>query len=347
MSTLENKSQLENLSFIKTVLMILVILDHSVAFWTGGWFTCNPALSAPFLGYISSFLGMFHIYAFVFVSGYLFYYLKFEKGQYRKYIPFVVNKAKRLLIPYAFISLIWAIPFAVAFNKYDIVEILKRYALGIAPSQLWFLLMLFIVFAVFYPLSNFFAKKNVLGLIVVLAVYASSLVLPSIVPNIFQIFRACSCLPLFWLGFKIRQYDIRILKRIPALIWVVVCILLFVLYCYLKDFQGIIFTLLRFGLEFVLHIVGTLMAFYGLQKIADFINKKAKKARFFSFISRSTMIIYLFHQQIIYLTVYWLNGYLNPYLHALVNFVTAITISLLIAFLMGKFKWTRFLVGEK
>jgi fucose 4-O-acetylase-like acetyltransferase len=95
------------------------------------------------LGVLSSWLNTFHIYGFTLVSGYLFYALKYEKGKYEKYLPFIANKCKRLLLPYVFVSLVWAIPFGVFFFRYGAMDILKQYALGTAPSQLWFLLMLF------------------------------------------------------------------------------------------------------------------------------------------------------------------------------------------------------------
>ena len=34
-----NLIELENCSFVKAVLMILVIIGHCIAFWSGDWFT--------------------------------------------------------------------------------------------------------------------------------------------------------------------------------------------------------------------------------------------------------------------------------------------------------------------
>lgn len=59
------------------------------------------------------------------------------------------------------------------------------------------------------------------------------------------------------------------------------------------------------------------------------------------------MPVYLFHQQIIYVFISALNGMINPYLHAGINFIGAMSISLLMSTLMMKFKWTRFLIGMK
>lgn len=279
------------------------------------------------------------------VSGYLFYFLKCESGKYSSFIPFAVNKAKRLLIPYVFVSEIWVIPFALYYLNYDIFEIIKKYALGISPSQLWFLLMLFFVFMFFYPLTSFFEKHNVGGALTVLAIYGIGLAGAQVLPNVLQIFTACMYLPLFWLGFKIRQYRSQRLMKIPSLVWIAADVLLFALVQYLSAFDGFIFMLLNLGFTFLLHVIGALMAFVVLQKLANRVNWKESKV--FSFLSKNSMPVYLFHQQVIYVFISLLNGVVNPYLHAVINFIGAMVISLLISTLLMKFEWTRFLIGEK
>ena len=103
--------------------------------------------------------------------------------------------------------------------------------------------------------------------------------------------------------------------------------------------------MLKLGLAFMVHIVGALMAFVILQKLSAKLNWK--KSRAFVFFSKHSMPIYLFHQQVIYLLIFFLNGKLNPYVHAFVNIVGALIISLLISCVMMKFKLTRLLIGEK
>ena len=66
------KKQIENARFVKTVLMLIIILGHSFDFWTGTWFTENPALESRGIGIIATWLNSFHIFAFALVSGYLF-----------------------------------------------------------------------------------------------------------------------------------------------------------------------------------------------------------------------------------------------------------------------------------
>lgn len=51
-------------------------------------------------------------------------------------------------------------------------------------------------------------------MILAIVFYGIGFIEQVILPNVFQIFHACTYLSLFWLGFKIRQYVSYYLKRI-------------------------------------------------------------------------------------------------------------------------------------
>lgn len=112
--------RLKNCTFVKTMLMILVVVYHSCVFWTKLWFTNeNVIFQSDGLAIFSRWLNSFHISCFTLVSGYLFCYLKYEKDKYQKFLPFVFNKGKRLIIPYLFVALIWVIPLSLITKAID------------------------------------------------------------------------------------------------------------------------------------------------------------------------------------------------------------------------------------
>ena len=205
--------------------------------------------------------------------------------------------------------------------------------------------MLFWVFVLFWPASNALKNHDFAGACVMVLVYGAGLVGKTLFPNLFQIFRACSYMPLFWLGFKIRQKGSAWLRKIPVLVWLLVHVGLFVFMRYLQKIDTMFLNLMCLGLNFMLCIVGSLMAFVVLQTFAD--NKKWRHSKLFGYFSKNTMAVYLFHQQIIYFFVFFLNGIINPYLHALTNFIGSMLISLLISSIFMKFKAIRNLLGEK
>lgn len=281
--------------------MILVVLYHSAVFWGEQWFTKNPVLLAPLLGIFSRWLNTVHIHGFVLVSGYILSFAKLEKGKYVKLGIFIKNKAKRLLVPYVCIAALWVIPVQSIFFDMNTAKILQNYILAIGPSQLWFLIMLFNVFIIFFALSKFFAENDVFGALVVLGAYGVGLVGSKTLPDVFQIWTALKYIPVFWLGFKLRQRGTERIRRIPTIVWIMLSIGMFAITCILRKTEGAIFTLLAVGTAFVTSIIGAVMAFVVLQNIAGRFDWKRSV---FAFISKRSMGIYLLHQQVIYFCIF-------------------------------------------
>jgi len=340
----KKQNYLDNCTFIKTILMVLVVFCHAIDFWTGTRFTRNPVIEAPGLDFLSKWLGSFHIYTFTLVSGAIFCFVKYDRGGYSKFAPFVMNKIKRLLVPYIFISFIWAGPIAKYFLEYDAKSIIMYFVMGIAPGQLWFLLMLFDVFIIFWLLSDFFYWHDIFGAVVVIGFYGIGIVGTMVVPNIFQIWTACQYITFFWIGFKIYQKGSELIERIPSFMCIIADIVFFLI-IQLIPTEGFVNKILSIGLTYFLHIIGSVMAFVVLQKIAN--KFKWKAIRSFSFVSEQSMAVYLFHQQFVYFSIVLLNGVINPYLHAVINFIVAMTGSLVLSTVLLKFKVTRVMIGEK
>ena len=65
-------TKLSKVGFVKTVLMLLIILGHACDNWVGNWFTEAPAIESKGLSIFATWLNSFHIFAFTLISGYLF-----------------------------------------------------------------------------------------------------------------------------------------------------------------------------------------------------------------------------------------------------------------------------------
>jgi len=344
-NNIEETKELENCSFVKTVLMLFVVLAHSIIFWGGEWFTKDPAETSPFLYLIAQWINSFHIYSFALVSGYIFFHIKEEKNGYTSFKKFVVNKAKRLMVPYFFVAVVWAIPFQAFFFKYDLLTLIKNFIYPMNSNQLWFLWMLFDVFLLFWVLSRYFRNHTIISSFIVLLLYLIGVLMPSRIFGLFLIRTALCYVIFFWIGFKIRQYGFSIIKKVPISVWLVIDILLFVLVQCLREADGFLFKLMFYGFELLLHVVGSLMAFVVLQFVASKI--EWKNSNFFMFLSKRTMTIYLFHQQIIWIMICFLNGHIHPFLNGIINFVISIVVSILISNILMKSKIFTFLLGEK
>ena len=344
-TTVRSERELQNCTFVKTVLMISVLLYHSVLFWGGKWFTADPVVPCAPLAWLAKWLNSFHIYGFTFISGYLFYYLKQEKGKYQQYGPFLKGKVRRLLIPYGFVAAVWVLPVSILWKGFDLSAVLRDFVLGVSPNQLWFLLMLFVVFALVWPLSGLMAKRNLLTVVLCLAFYGLGTVGSAVLPNVFQVWTACKYTVFFVAGFKLRQYGSWLVMRIPGIVWLAADLLLFVLWQWLTRGQSLPVNLLTMGLGVLVNLVGALMFFVILQKIASKTNHRSN--RVMGVLAKYAMPVYLFHQQIIYLSIFLLNGVVHPYWNAAANFLAGFSISLLLSFVLMKFRPTRYLIGEK
>ena len=340
--------ELSGCSFAKTVLMLLVLFYHSILFFSGTWFTKDPAEVSLPLTYLARWLNHFHIYGFALISGYLFHYGRIECGKYPTYRGFLLQKAKRLLLPYVFVAALWVAPFHWFFFRCGPKELIDKYLLGKSANQLWFLLMLFGVFMIFYPLAGFFHRHTLLGAAVVLTCHAASLYLPYSFLSYYGLRHALAYLPVFWLGFILRRdrdaAPARLLRRIPSAVLVAAHVGLFALVEFLGGRVGGEATLLMHALRFSVTTGGAVMAFSVLVRLAERI---PHRGRLFRLLTACSMPIYLFHQQIVYVAVTLMNRVMSPYLQVPIITLLALGISLGISLLLLRFRYTRPLVGAK
>ena len=131
--------ELATMKIIKDILMVLVVLYHSMLCSAGGdWGPEEAYNTSRALYYISSYLNRIHIYAFTFVSGYIFSYLYFETDRYYDFCIVIRKKIKRLIIPYVSTMVLWVVPFYCFFWKPEAKILIKKFVLGTSKSTLVF-----------------------------------------------------------------------------------------------------------------------------------------------------------------------------------------------------------------
>ncbi len=285
-------------------------------------------------------MNTWHIYAFTLISGYIFYYIKYEKGGYQKYLPFLGNKALRLLVPYVFIAAVWVVPINVCLMPDE--SIIQKFILGTSPRQLWFLLMLFWVFAIFWLISNIVNRKSLLGCVIVCIAYCVGLFAPSY----FCFSRGLQYLLFFYIGFMLRKCDLgnKVLYKIPSIVYLVADIGLFVICELLDGYEGIVLKALSLGCKVLLHMIGAVSAFILLQRL---VNRFSNGNKVIDFFGKHSMVVYLVHQQLIYFSIGWFNGVVPPVILVLINFVFSLAVSTVFSVLMHTAKISRVLIGSK
>lgn len=330
---------LENLDFIKSVLMVSVVLCHSAMFWGGGWFTTgvSPAVNDYVRG-LSKWIQSFSVECFTLVSGYIFYYIRYEIFGYDNFLNFIKKKALRLLLPYLSVAMLWCIPIDLWFH-FDVNTEFHKFVLGESPAQLWFLLMLFWVFFFAYYITKL---NGAFQLLIVVSMFAIGAVAGAFMPNYFQITTAFIYILFFWTGCMIRKKNV-LTEDSKILMGGVIFLTINVALLFISNrLQGD--TLSQKGVRFLLfemsQYAGCLMAFCLLL----WVSRKFNCANRFEWMSPLSFPIYLIHQQIIYIVLWCLTSTINPYLGTLVNFVIAVTMSSIFCQFLLRYKYTSLLL---
>lgn len=183
------KSRLYEISLIRVILIISILIGHSFAPFSGReWGGVNYEMDT--YSWINPFFVSLQLPCFVFISGYLSALSKNKKSLYN----IIKTKFKRLFIPSVFFSLIYY--YAFYDHSAPAIDIIMRILQGC--GHLWFLPMLFWCFVLIAIIDKIKVKE--LYLIIILAILS---LLPLSIP--FGIGNAFQYLIYFYFG----RYVIR------------------------------------------------------------------------------------------------------------------------------------------
>jgi fucose 4-O-acetylase-like acetyltransferase len=204
-----NQQRLLDLDVMKVIAMILVVFGHVLTNYAKiGYYPDNVWLDT-----LKSFIYSFHMLAFVFVSGSVYFWSKNKKNKYNNYVAYAKNKFRRLFIPYCFFSVFVVFPVLWSLGLIDqgpFKFFIANFVLSINPRHLWYVLMLFWVMLVFRLFNAFIDRRQWLVMIVSLFLY----VLSSKIPNLFQLNTLCRYFVYFYLGYEFLRYKDDIVKYV-------------------------------------------------------------------------------------------------------------------------------------
>lgn len=327
--------KIQYISFLRIISMLLIVLFHSLCFYIGTWwYLCTDVV--PFWKVIAYPAVKIGLTTFVFISGFLYGYMYFEKGKYRDVTFFLKKKFCRLLIPYFF----WGVLMILTMPAVHISWI--NLFTGIA--HLWFLLMLFDLFFIF-------AIVNRLNILVDNSIYV----------DIFTIIISFSVLYLwrFWSDHHFVLGIESTLYYLPAFI---------VGFFYAKHGEkiGNSFCISLFSLIFGI-ILSFLLSFNSysddntlyripsiIVAISTMILLKSSsisfdKSKVISNLDNNCMGIYLFNQIVVFLMLLYpdVNNYLSchHFIGPFIIFFVSLFIPWMMSNIFRKVKWLSFLLG--
>lgn len=329
----------------KTIMTFCVVFYHACLFWGGEWFKIvQPQQVHKNVLIVAEILGTIHVPMFVMCSGYIFFYMKKAYGRYIENLRIeLLHRAKRLLVPYITVSLFWCIPFDVFLNRLKYKEFFYNYLLGKSPSQLWFLMMLFVVFC-FYLLIG---KSFKLSIRSVLAVYLfsviGSLVCIKLKFNYFQIQSAFRYMPIFLWGGVMQINQLTQELRKIAIVFGFSSLIVFIIYHELglnDSLPAKVLVQFLFPILSIIEITAIWCIVKMFQQYGSWDNNRIVRT-----IADNSFPVYLFHQQWIYIFTVFLNGRVHWIIQLLLTFILSIICSLVMTVILKKNIWGKMAIG--
>ena len=193
-SLVENKN-LDEVSFIRPILIILLVFYHAFIIYDNGWHEPTGFCPNDAYKWMDRLSYSFMLPLFCFISGYVWRFQHTYKGR-ESFKTLLVKKTKRLLIPSILFSSLYAMfidPGTFVNNGISIHSLHFSFAIG----HLWFLPMLFWCFIIVYFLSLLNISDGLKTLIIILSGF---LFVPNVPFQTLQLSQTMQYLQYFWGG---------------------------------------------------------------------------------------------------------------------------------------------------
>lgn len=341
----KHRKNLDYINLLYVIGVILVVLGHSTINYFGNWGMPNTRDSET-AKLINKYVYTFHMPLFFFLSGYVFSFNK-NKGKYLDTLKFVVNKFNRLIIPYFVIGLIYVFPMKLAVGDYNLNNYLQsvyRYLfLGYAPGQLWYLISLFTIFFIYYFFQKHFNDQLnskafrflFIGLLIWIHVNSINDEI-----KFLQISNTLRYLIFFHIGYmtyrekigeKILRHPILLLLVHYGAFWLNMQL----------DNNVPKDTVMIVNVSLVVRLIIAVLGIFAYLSLAKTLTSKFPKIMNFNLVSvirNYNLEIYLFHQQIIVVFLYFQEFRdLHPALVVLISLFSSIAISVPLGIIYRKF----------
>lgn len=344
---LNKKYNLNNISLVGVIAMILVLLGHAGCVYAGKWDYDLVYNNSETIKYITEYIYSFHMPLFIFISGYLYFYNKVVLGKYKVRRDFIKNKFHRLLIPYIITGVFFMIPVQMIFRVYKdnhsfLYKVINGILLTKQPAHLWFLLALFNIFLIFYCIEDNFKNRNIILNFLLLALIN---IISYKMPSIYGIRSSLQYLIYFYMGYIFCQYIdyIKYYAKNKKYLFVLHLLLFNIQYFLLNtmNINTIYFKVLVGVVGQMISIMGISYIFMYIYKLSgtDVMVNKITRSKTYNIINKNKFYIYLVHQPIMLsLLTIIKSSNIKPIIVVNLLFWVTLFISILLAMFFNKTK---------
>ena len=341
----KKKVRLDEVTFMRTILALLIVFMHSFTCYDGCWRQPAGYVDIPIYKWLARFSFAYTLEAFVFISGYLFAFQRITLNRIENGIKLTVNKLKRLILP----SIIFSALYFILFYEYnDIGDTI--YSIINGCGHMWYLPMLFWCFIGGWLIEQVKIKDHWKLAILIALNLLSYISLPLRLSNAFTF------MVYFYGGFLFYKYSDKIkpliTKKFVIISWIVF-VALFVFFRPLRDMltveaadsriQKLLSSIGNHTCQ-LLYAWAGLIAFYAT---AVYYTQLHQLSKVTIRIASCCFGIYLFQQFVLQLLYYKteLPLFIGAYCLPWCGFLIAAIVSYTLSELLLKTKAGRFLIG--
>ncbi len=187
---------LVEVSFIRPILIVLLVVYHAFIIYQGGWTQPLGFQENTTYWWIAETSYSFMLEMFVFISGYVWAFQVFERKKSQSFKQLIGAKFKRLIIP----SILFSIIYVFLLGTKETLSVAQLiYALICGYGHMWFLPMLFWCFIGVYVIEKIHIKEEYKLLLLLLCSIVSFLPLP------LRLSSAMYYIFFFYAGFYLRK----------------------------------------------------------------------------------------------------------------------------------------------
>ena len=168
-----SKKWLNEVSFMRPILLVLLVSYHAFAPWVGSWPLMEGVHEVESYRWIGLLSRAFRLEGFVFISGYIFTFQIEEKHKFNSLGSLIKSKLERLILPSIFFSALYIYLFL---DYKSVWHLLLRSVNG--EAHLWYLPCLFWCFIIQYVILKRGIHSKLLLPFFVVGIFVSFIHLP-------------------------------------------------------------------------------------------------------------------------------------------------------------------------
>lgn len=330
------KVWLNEVSFMRPILLVLLVSYHAFAPYVGTWSMPEGIHEVEVYRWLGFLSRAFRLEGFVFISGYIFTFQVLERRKFESFSSLLTSKLQRLLIP----SFIFSIAYLLCFRNYTGVANAVTKILG-GAGHLWYLPCLFYCFLIQYLLlANKVRRSSCIALLAVM-------MLVSIVHLPLNLHKPLYYMTFFYGGGIFWQHSEKLKSKATqkniVLSWLVFIVLFVVLNIAMMNMTelkaSVTSKLLRAGINEFNTISKTLLGWSGIMALYLSAAKYCSGHSIGSFILKVGVCgygVYVFHQFIlVYLYRYTelptvAGTYLLPWVGIVITTIVSVSLTLVV-----------------